>query len=278
MRRRLFLLGAAALATPALAAAAPSRIVSLNQCLDAMVLALADRRRIAALSARARDPQTSTIAEAARTLPSIGDTAEEVVVLRPDLVVVSRHTARATRQALERLGVTVEAFTNPKSVEESLGQVRRMSSLLGRPDRGEALVTRIEAAVAEATPEVGHKPLTALIYQPNGFAAGPGSLADDMMRLAGFENVARRYGLKAWGNVPLERILADPPQVLLVGEPAPGARSWADRVMTHPALRGRHGEMRLAHVPERYLYCGGPVLMPALAALAAARKATSRPA
>jgi iron complex transport system substrate-binding protein len=80
-----------------------------------------------------------------------------------------------------------------------------------------------------------------LIYQPNGFAAGPGTLVDEMMERAGFDNVARRYGLKTWGNVPLERLLADPPEVLLAGEPAPGARSWADRVMTHPALKSGFG-------------------------------------
>jgi len=271
--RRHVLTGALAMgAAPAKAEEAPRRIVSLNSCLDAMLVHLADRGRIAALSHYAREAQGATIAELARTLPFTWESAEEVIALRPDLVLASAHSARATRQALKRLGVQVEGFAVPKTVGQSLEQVRRMARLVGRPERGAALVSRIEAALAAARPPAGTRPLTALVYQPNGFSPGPGTLADEMMALTGFENVARRYGLKAWGNVSLERLLADPPEVLLVGETAPGARSWADRVMTHPALKALAGRMRQARMPERLLYCGGPVLIESAETLAQARR------
>lgn len=256
-------------ATPAVAG--PRRIASLNACLDAMLVHLADRSQIAALSHYAREPRGSTVAAQARTLPFTWETAEEIIALQPDLVLASQHSALATRNALKRLHVPVERFAVPKTVEESLGQVRRMARLIGHPERGEQLVARIRAAIAEATPRPGSRRLSALIYQPNGFAAGPHTLADEMMTLAGFDNVARRYGLKSWGNVPLELLLADPPEVLLVGEPAPGARSWADRVMTHPALGALKGRMRQARFPERLLYCGGPVLIQSAQAMARAR-------
>ncbi len=271
-RRALVVAGLAAAFPTAAAASAPRRIVSLNACLDAMLAHLADRGQIAALSHYAREPQGSTIAAVARTLPFTWETAEEVLALRPDLVVASAHSAPATRNALKRLDVPVERFAVPKTIAESLEQVRRMAALIGRPARGEALVRRIEAAIDRAAPPQGARRLTALIYQPNGFAAGPGTLVDELMHHAGFENVARRYGLKTWGNVALERLLADPPEVLLVGEASPGARSWADRVMTHPALRSVAGRMRQARLPERFLYCGGPVLIESAGALATARR------
>lgn len=255
--------------TPALAA--PRRIASLNACLDAMLVHLADRDQIAALSHYARDPQGSTVAAQASTLPFTWESAEEIIALQPDLVLASQHSALATRNALKRLHVPVERFAVPKSIEESLAQVRRVARLIGYPERGDRLVARIQAALASATPRSGSRRLTALIYQPNGFAAGPHTLVDELMTLAGFENVARRYGLKSWGNVPLERLLADPPEVLLVGVPAPGARSWADRVMTHPALGALRGRLKQARFPERLLYCGGPVLIDSAKAMAQAR-------
>ncbi|WP_233586880.1 ABC transporter substrate-binding protein [Caulobacter sp. 602-1] len=249
----------------------PRRIVSLNSCLDAMLVHLADRGQIAALSHYARDARASTVADQARTLPYTWESAEEVIDLMPDLVLASQHSALATRNALKRLHVPVQRFKVPRSIDESLGQVREVARLIGHPDRGEALVARIEAAVAAARPTPGARRLTALIYQPNGFAAGPGTLVDEMMAETGFDNVARRFGLKTWGNVGLERLLADPPQVLLVGVPAPGARSWADRVMSHPALKVISGRMRQVRLPERLLYCGGPVLIETAAAMALAR-------
>jgi iron complex transport system substrate-binding protein len=267
--RREIVVGALALtagATPP-----PKRIVSLNACLDAMLVHLADRNQIAALSHYARDPQGSTVVEQARTLPYTWESAEEVIALRPDLVLASQHSALATRNALKRLEVPVQRFAVPKTIAESLAQVRKVSGLIGRPERGEALVARIEGAIAAAAPAPGARRLTALIYQPNGFAAGSNTLVDAMMTRTGFDNVARRYGLKTWGNVGLERLLADPPQVLLVGEPAPGARGWADRVMTHPALKAIAGRMRQVRLPERLLYCGGPVLIDTAEAMARAR-------
>lgn len=267
--RREIVVGAMALT--AAAAQPPRRIVSLNACLDAMLVHLADRNQIAALSHYARDPHGSTVAEQAKSLPYTWESAEEVIALRPDLVLASQHSALATRNALKRLEVPVQRFAVPKTIAESLAQVRKVARLIGRPERGEALIARVEAALAAATPAPGARRLTALIYQPNGFAAGPNTLVDEVMTRAGFDNVARRYGLKAWGNVGLERLLADPPEVLLVGEPAPGARGWADRVMTHPALKSIAGRMRQARLPERLLYCGGPVLIETADAMARAR-------
>lgn len=269
--RREIVGGGLALAAGGRPETKPRRIVSLNSCLDTMLVHLADRSQIAALSHYARDEHSSTVAAEARMLPFTWESAEEVIALRPDLILASQHSALATRNALKRLSVAVQRFKVPRSIGESLDQVRRLAGLIGHPDRGEALVARIEAAIAAARPAPGARRLTALIYQPNGFAAGPGVLVDEMMTEAGFDNVARRFGLKTWGNVPLERLLADPPQVLLVGEAAPGARSWADRVMTHPALKSISGRMRQARLPEKLLYCGGPVLIEAAAAMARAR-------
>lgn len=269
MNRREIVAGA--LALTAGSPPPPKRIVSLNSCLDAMLVHLADRSQIAALSHYARDEHGSTVAAQARTLPYTWESAEEVIALRPDLVLASQHSAVATRNALKRLYMPVQRFKVPKSIDESQEQVRKLARLIGHPDRGEALIRRIDAAIRTATPPPGARRLSALIYQPNGFAAGPGTLVDEMMELAGFDNVARRFGLRTWGNVALERLLADPPQVLLVGEPAPGARSWADRVMTHPALKAISGRMRQVRLPEKLLYCGGPVLIETAAALARAR-------
>lgn len=276
--RRSLVIGAAAsaVATPAAAAAQPRRVVSLSNCLDVILVHVADRAQIAALSHYAREPQGSTIAALARTLPVTWETAEEVLALRPDLVLTSRHSSLPTRNALNRLGVKAALFGVPKTVAESLAQVREVAALVGHPARGERLVARIEAALAAAAPPPGWRPLKAALYQPNGFSPGGEALIGELMTRTGFDNVASRYGLKSWGYIPLERLLADPPEVLLVGEASPGARSWADRVMTHPALKSVAGRMRQATIPERLMFCGGPVIIPAVAALAASRTAGGR--
>lgn len=270
-RRAAVLTAAAAVAAPAGAATRPRRVVSINACLDVQLLDLADREQVAALSHYCREPDRSTLAVRAKDIPITYESAEEVLALRPDLVLASRHNALATREALKRLGVQVEVFATPETVADSLEQVRRVAALLGHPQRGEALVGRIEAAFAGAAPPPGARPISALVFQANGFTAGTDTLVSELLRRAGLTNAAGRYGLKRWGNLRLENLIADPPDLLLGGQVTAGAPTWADRVGRHPALSAVSARMRRDVVPESLLLCGGSVFIPAIQRLAAVR-------
>lgn len=263
----------AAIAGPSLLQRPAQRVVSLNPCLDQILVAVADRSQVAALSHYARDPQASSIAALAKSYPQTFESAEEVMMLRPDVVLASRHTAPATREALTRLGVAYEPFGVPDTVADSLAQIDRIAALVGHPDRGAALVSRIDDALAAGAAPPGARPVTVLVFQPRGFAAGDGTLMNELLTRAGFVNVAARYGIRRWGDVSLERLIADPPELLLSGETSPGAPTWAERIVTHPALGAIAGRLHRAVLPERLLYCGGPSMIETARLLAAARRA-----
>ena len=259
------------LTTPALAEP-PRRVVSLNPCIDAILLEVADPGQIVALSHYSRDPSQSPIADRARLYPFTWGSAEEVAALKPDLVLTGAMGAMALAAVLPRLNIRQANFGVPDSVEESLAQVRRVAGLVGHPDRGAALTERIRAALAAAAPRPGELRLGALIYEYHGIASGPGTLMDELMRRAGFDNQAARYGLKQTGDVPLEALLADPPQVLLAGRLAPGEPVWADRELSHPALKALAPQVRRETFPEQLMFCGGPSMIATVAALARARE------
>jgi iron complex transport system substrate-binding protein len=249
----------------------PQRIVSMNLCLDSVLVELVPRDHILALSQYSRDPWRSTIAAIARDLPYTNETAEEVVALQPDLVIASRHSAIATRNALERVGVRFELFGVPQSIEESLSQIRQLAALLQRQQQGEALVARIEAAIARARPADGAREVTAAIYQPGGLSVGRGTVINQLMEIAGLHNVAIDYGIEDYSPLSLEQLISSPPEILLVGETTRGAPTHAERVVHHRALRALESQMRHEPFPARLLYCSGPTMIDALDALAAAR-------
>jgi iron complex transport system substrate-binding protein len=270
--RRAAVAGAAALGLGGAAPAPARRIVSLNPCLDAILVSVADPAQIAALSHYSRQPGASSVGAAAFRFGYTHETAEEVIALQPDLVLSSGHSSLATRQALTRLGIRVESFTTPESVTESLAQVRRIAALVGHPERGQAETARIEAALATAAPPPGRPALSALVYQRSGFASGPHTLMDELLRRTGFRNAAVDYGATRSTDIPLELVVARPPDVLLTGESRPGAPTWGERAMRHPALAELKGKIRIVSFPEHLMFCGGPNLIPAAERLAAARR------
>lgn len=265
-------MGAAVLCAAAPVPRVPRRIVSLTPCLDVILVHLADRSQIAALSHWSSESYGSTIAAVARHLPKTYESAEEIIALAPDLVLAGwRHTP-TTQRALDRMGIASAVFGVPETVADSLAQVRAVARLVGHTARGEALVARIEQALHAAAPPPGTRPVSALVFMPGGFASGPGTLMDELMRRAGLANAIGRYGFTRSRGVPLELLVADPPELLLSGEATPGAAGWAQRVMAHPALAHLARRMHRAAFPERLLFCGGPVMIESSAALSAARR------
>jgi iron complex transport system substrate-binding protein len=250
----------------------PMRIVSLNMCVDSILVELVSHDRIAALSHYARDPQRSTISEAALHLPITYETAEEIVALRPDLVLTSRHSAIATRNALKRVGIRFELFGVPDTIEESFAQIRTVAHLLGAEPEGEAMVARIQAALDAARLPPNEPPLTAAIYQPGGLSAGADTVIGELMELTGLKNIAARYGVDQYRPLPLEVLVSAPPDVLLVGETSPGAPMREEKIVRHRALRALGSRMTQAVFPARLLYCSGPTMVPAVAALVDARE------
>jgi iron complex transport system substrate-binding protein len=273
--RRSVVLGAAfaPLAARAAPIAPPRRIVSLFPCIDAILLRVADPDQIAGLSALSRQAEVSSVAgDEARRYPSARDDAEALLSLKPDLVAVSRYTASTTLRALRRAGVRLLIVEPQRSVAESLSQVHEVAQAVGHTERGEALAARIAAALDHARPEApDHRP-GALVFQNGGFVAGPGSLIDDMLNRTGFSNRAAAYGVKDFGEVSLERIVRDPPQVLLAAEPKAGAPGFGERVLRHPALLALKDTMRIEAFPQSLLLCGGPVLLQTAPRLAAIRR------
>lgn len=251
------MLGSCAPAPRSHAPHAKPTIVSLNPCTDAVLAEIADPGQLLALSSYSRDPASSSMdIGLARRLPSTNGSVEEVTALQPDLVISGSYTAPATRAAFSGLGLRLEELPIASTVAESEDQVRRIAALAGHPERGEALVARIEAALAKASPPKGRKPITAVIWESGGIVAGDNTLIADLLRRTGFTNFAAARGLGQAQVLPLERMLADPPRVILA---AGNMHAQEDRMLAHPALAGMKG-VRRARLESALLWCGGPTI------------------
>lgn len=239
--------------------ARPQRIVSMNPCIDQILVGVADAAQVAAISHWSHDPAASSVPQGvAQRFPIHFGSAEEVMAFRPDLVMLSPHTPLATRSALKRLGIATLEVGVPASVAQSHEQVRAVADAAGHPARGAAMVAHIERALIDA--RVDAAPVPTLIRMASGLVPGDGTLAAELLGRTGFENRSSAMGLGMWDMAPIEAVVHQPPALLLTDRPD----------ALHPVLR-RAG-IRVAAFPSHLLSCGGPTIARAAATLATIRR------
>ncbi|MEO6386730.1 MAG: ABC transporter substrate-binding protein [Croceibacterium sp.] len=242
-------------------------IVSLNPCTDAILTEVADPAQILAISHYSHDPRATSMPLAeAQHFRDTGGTVEEVLSLDPDVVVAGSFLPPAQMAAFRRLGVRVETFGIVPDLAENAAQVRRLAALAGHPERGEALLARTEAALGAA--RFNGPPVRTLLWQQGGIVPGEQTLIAQLMRLTGFASHSAARGLGQGAYLPLEQVLADPPELVLA--------SSDERMMTHPALRHLSAS-RYQHFDSALLYCGGPTIIRAAGRLAEIRNAIPLP-
>jgi iron complex transport system substrate-binding protein len=244
---------------------APRRVASLSVCGDQLLVALAEPAQIASLSSDSIDGRVSYYAGIADRYPHGAGGVEALIGYAPDLVLVDAGVASASRQRMERLGYRVFEIEPVRSIDQSIMQVRVVAALLGREEQGEALATVIDSARRQATRTNWGD--TAVSFRRGGYVPGNDSLMTDLLAVIGLNNVGEILS-GGDGRVPLETLVAAPPDYLVVPEPDSGAVGQSMAMLTHPAMMALFPPARRILLPDRLTYCGGPSLPEALRWLA----------
>jgi len=276
MRRRrlltILIIAAAGASAAAAAPRPPARIVSLNLCADQYLLALADPAQIVALTRFARDPNMSAAANAARTIPVSRGSAEDVLMLRPDLVISSPFRRQTVAAVLAGRNVATLDLPPADSYTAIVTQVRQVAAAIGHPDRGETLIRRMDTALARL-PRAPGGGRTAAYYQRRGFLTGTGTLVDELMQRLGLANLATRLGKPALSQLSLEQMALARPDYLVVESATDHVTDQGTEMLHHPILDG----IPRLRIPEAWTVCGGPAYVLAAQSLAAQLR-TQRPA
>jgi len=236
-------------------------LLSLNPCLDAIVVDIASPAQILALSHYSFGAGASIAPERAQDFAMTGGTAEEIIAAAPDIVLASTFIAPATRAALTRAGLRVETFASPRSVEQSAAQIASLGEIVGNREKARRLAQAISAPLT-ASPRTSGPSL--LLWQPGQIVAGERTLIAQLIREAGFVSHAETLGLAQADHIALEQILANPPDVLLVAGESAGQR--------HPLLEQLQNTL-VVDVDPVLLNCGGPTIAAVRAQLADVRTA-----
>ncbi len=241
----------------------PQRIVSLDYCADQYVLKFVDRDRIQALSPES-GKAFSYMADAAEGLPTVRPRAEDVLLLRPDLVVRAYGGGVGAPALFDRAGIPVLQLGFPNTVEGVKDTTLNIAAGLGAADAGRDVVADLERRLLALADQAGDR--SALYMTPGGVTSGPGSLVHDMIEAAGLVNFNTRPG---WHPIPLETLARSQPDMVIAAfydshRTHPNAWSAA----RHPIARSQLTDHPVVPLKGAWTACGGWFLIEAIEALA----------
>lgn len=220
--------------------------MSLDQCADQYVLALVPDAELA-LSPRSDDPD-AWLRRAAEGHRRVRPTLEAAVGFEPDTVVRYWGGEPRLLAALERRGANVVTIRDATDFDGVRANVRDAARVLGRPERGEALLARMDARLVQARPERSRG--RALYLTAGGFTAGAGTLVDAILKAAGYANAAA----PGFGAVSVERIALEPPARFILAFFELARTDWRG-VGRHPVVRRAASGRTAARLPGSVMSC-----------------------
>ncbi|HVN29398.1 MAG TPA: helical backbone metal receptor, partial [Candidatus Binataceae bacterium] len=184
---------------------------------------------------------------------------EAIAALRPSIV-IGRGISSNQRElhALQALGYETLMIDDDSIAQIEQG-IRLVGRRVGKLPQAEAIVASIEANVNDVRARVhgdGSRRTLMLVGHQPIVAVGPGTFLDDLLKVAGADNIADAAG-QQWPQLSIEYIVAMRPEVIIDGQmgtdPQTPSQYW-NAYPTIPAVRNH----RVIGYPEDPTLHPGP--------------------
>lgn len=190
------------------------RIVSLAPSLTETIYALGAEDRLVG------DTDFCDFPSAAQNKPKVGGainpSLEEIVALRPDLVLVTKSLNRLeTVSALERLGISTYA-TDPRTVADVLTSTARLAEVLGIPSAGRSLAQDLQRRLADLRARLSASPprrVLFVVWTEPLISIGQKTFIADAIRDAGGVSIVQTD--QDWPQINLEEVIKLRPDFLV---------------------------------------------------------------
>lgn len=189
--------------------------------------------------------------EEALAIEKIGDfngiNIERIIELEPDLVINYGDGITEENQRLIEAGIPIAGF-EPESIEEITDVIIRIGVLTGNAEEASALAEDMidrKNEIIEKLKDVDQKKVFYEVWHEPLMAAGPGSFVDELIILAGGENIAADADSE-YPQFDLEQLIERNPQVYITANDLPEK--------TIESIKERPGYAEIDAVKEDQLY------------------------
>jgi iron complex transport system substrate-binding protein len=195
------------------------RIVSAVLASDEMLEALDVRERMVGVTFLVDDEAISGVTPHyyPPSIARVKAEAENILALNPDLVFVTNFTQPETVQLLMGSGVPVARLGSLVSFKDTERNLRLVGSAIGKRDEIETIITDMWQTIDAVHSKVKTlKKPTVLYYAQDGYTEGAGAFMDEVIDLAGGENVVKSVGIRGGMNISEELAVSLQPEVIIL--------------------------------------------------------------
>ena len=219
---RAALAAALAATLPAASAAQapkPQRVASINLSADEVLVEILPPQRLVSVTRWADAEGTSNVVG---RVPKnvhrfVKADMEQLVALKPDLVVVSEYTDADFMKQLERSGMRVHRMLGLSTLAGVRGAILDLGRAVGEDEAARRLVAAYDAKLADLGRRLAGAKKPRVIYWSGNMTAGADTAIGALIEGAGAVNVGREMGIAGIAPPGAERAFVTNPDAVLVG-------------------------------------------------------------
>lgn len=244
----------------------PKKILTFAMYTDQIVLGLVTSDHLVGINTLLDDPVLSNIIPIAKKITKkIGNpSAEEVLSMKPDLVIVSDWTQAEKIQSMRDLGLKVVSVKSPETIQDAKDAVSQVAAAIGEPEKGRQLIGMMDkklAEIREKTSKIKPEQRKNIVLLSLMTAyGGTGSAYNSACEEANVINGIAAAGLKNGQQLTKEMLIKINPDIMLM--PVYNDRgnydtqAFIDSYLKDPSLRTVKAikEKQLIYPREQFIY------------------------
>lgn len=200
----------------------PNRILTLAMCTDSMVLGMLPTSSLVGINSLADDPVSSNISEKGKKIPQKikEPSAEEIMALKPDLIIATGWTSADKVATMRELGFPVVVIPLITKLEDIKEAITIISQAIAEEEKGVQIISKMDQELnmlkekIDKIPKEKRKKVVLLSVMTT--YGGRGCLFDDMCKYAGVVNGIADAGIKSGQTLTKEMLVKINPDVLLM--------------------------------------------------------------
>ena len=246
------------------------RVVSLNLCADAYLMAFAKPEQILGLTQQSSDPTLSAFVVEASNFPVSGGRMANILEQQPDIIIINNYSPPPNKALMDRLGIKIVKLDAANSYQSARTEILQLGKAIHRLETAKAYLAQLDKELEDARhTELTYMP-SIINYQRRGIVVGETHILDDIIQLAGAQNLGRDTG-RTIGPMSLENLIRlQPDYVLSISENDEQTLKSQDRgseILSHPALQKMFSAERHIYIPQNLTVCAGATTPKAVAHL-----------